>query len=88
MKKRALCPVLAVTRGGKNLLPQQKPKGLQSIFTSKRWLQLIKIRGWTKEAIARAKKDCAAFQSDNAALLDQYREAYKPKGDYANRKGK
>ena len=41
-----------------------------------------KIRGWMKEAITRAKKDCAAFQSDNAALLDQYREAYKPKGDY------
>lgn len=37
-----------------------------------------KIRGWSKDALDRAKKECAAFQRDNAALLDQYRKAFAP----------
>lgn len=72
-------------------IPEHTPHNLDAFtrgyLDAAEWLldeeiDRAKIRGWTKEAITRAKKDCAAFQADNAALLDQYRETYLPKGGY------
>lgn len=34
-----------------------------------------KLRGWTKRAIGKAAADCAAFQRDNASLLERYEDA-------------
>lgn len=67
--------------------PQDIDAFMRGYLDAAEWLlgeeiDRAKIRGWAKEAITRAKKECAAFQRDNAALLDLYRETYEPKGGY------
>ena len=72
-------------------IPEHTPDGLDAFtrgyLDAAEWLldeeiDRAKIRGWSKDAIGRAKQDCFAFQINNTALLDQYRETYEPKGGY------